>query len=182
MNALKVAISIPRQNVSDFINAIEQGKVNDEDFAILGRLVEKRGREAAQVAVTPVDTVEYCSLRPKPPEPSADVHVNMEEKDEGWMNPELTELKSSSAGTGFETPGQQCHPIWKTGRTTANGFFTAGVGSNQGETSLHQRNTLVREPGQLRHRQNPGTRQLAKKTSNLTPVEKERRQRFGTRL
>ena len=58
--------------------------------------------------------------------------MNMEEKDEGWMNPELTELKSSSAGTGFETPGQQCHPIWETGRTTANGFLTAGLGLNQG--------------------------------------------------
>ena len=123
---------MPRQKVSDLINAIGQGKVSDEEFAILGRLVEKRGREAAQVTVTPVETVEYCSPRQKTPEPSADVHVNMEEKDEGWMNPELTELKSSSACTGFETPGQQCHPIWETGRTTANGFLTAGVGLNQG--------------------------------------------------
>ena len=49
------------------------------------------------------------------------------------MNPELTELESSSAGTGLETPGQQCHPIWKTGRTTADGFLTAGVGSNLGK-------------------------------------------------
>ena len=48
------------------------------------------------------------------------------------MDPELKELESSSAGTGFETPGQQCHPIWETGRTTADGFLTAGVGSNQG--------------------------------------------------
>ena len=29
-------------------------------------------------------------------------------------------------------PGQQCHPTWETGRTTADGFLTAGVGSNQG--------------------------------------------------
>ena len=50
------------------------------------------------------------------------------------------------------------------------------------QTSLHQRNTLVRELGQLQHRQNAGTRQLAKNTSNLTPVEKERRHRFRTRL
>ena len=59
--------------------------------------------------------------------------MNMEEKDEGWMNPELPELESPSAGTGFETPGQQCHPIWETGRTTADGFLTAGVGSNLGK-------------------------------------------------
>ena len=49
------------------------------------------------------------------------------------MDPELMELESSSAGTGFETPGQQCHPIWETGRTTADGFLTAGVGSNLGK-------------------------------------------------
>ena len=47
------------------------------------------------------------------------------------MDPERDELESPSAGTGFETPGQQCHPIWETGRTTTNGFLTAGVGSNQ---------------------------------------------------
>ena len=51
------------------------------------------------------------------------------------MNPEQGELKSPSAGTGLETPGQQCPPnegTWETGRTTADGFLTAGVGSNQG--------------------------------------------------
>ena len=51
------------------------------------------------------------------------------------MDPERGELKSSSAGTGLETPGQQCPPndgTWETGRTTADGFLTAGVGSNQG--------------------------------------------------
>ena len=51
------------------------------------------------------------------------------------MGPKLKELESPSAGTGLETPGQQCPPnerIWETGRTTANGFLTAGVGSSQG--------------------------------------------------
>ena len=51
------------------------------------------------------------------------------------MDPKLKELESSSVGTGLETPGQQCPPndgTWDTGRTTANGFLTAGVGSNQG--------------------------------------------------
>ena len=59
----------------------------------------------------------------------------MEEKDEGRMNPELTELEPSSAGTGLETPGQQCPPIegiWETGRTIANGYLLVGMGSNQG--------------------------------------------------
>ena len=48
------------------------------------------------------------------------------------MDPERDEHESPSAGTGFETPGQQCSPIWETGRTTADGFLTAGVISNQG--------------------------------------------------
>ena len=37
----------------------------NEELARIKRLVEKRGREAAQVTVTPVDTVQHCS--PCPP-------------------------------------------------------------------------------------------------------------------
>ena len=50
------------------------------------------------------------------------------------MGPELKELESPSAGTGLKTPGQQCPPnegTWDQGRTTADGFLTAGVGLNQ---------------------------------------------------
>ena len=124
---------MPRQKVSNLIDEIEQGKVSDEEFAILKRLVEKRSREAAQaqVTVTPVDTVQHCSPCPLNPEMPADVCMRLERNEDG-MGSELKELESSSAGRGFETPGQQCHPIWKTGRTTADGFLTAGVGSNQG--------------------------------------------------
>ena len=43
VNTLKDAISMPRQKVSSLINEIELGKVSDEEFAILKRLVEKRG-------------------------------------------------------------------------------------------------------------------------------------------
>ena len=54
------------------------------------------------------------------------------------MDPEQDQLKPPSASTGFETPGQQCHPNWETGLTTAAGYLTAGVGSNQAEdTSSH---------------------------------------------
>ena len=42
------------------------------------------------------------------------------------------QLESPSAGTGFETPGQQCLPNWETGRTTAAGCLPVGVGSNFG--------------------------------------------------
>ena len=109
--------------------------MSDDEFALLKRLVEKRSREAAQaqVTVTPVDTVQYCSPSPQTPEPSPNVCFKVE-NNEGKMGPELKELESSSTGTGLETPGQQCPPnegTWETGRTTADGFLTAGVGSNQ---------------------------------------------------
>ena len=50
------------------------------------------------------------------------------------MDPELKEIEPPSAGTALETPGQQCPPnegTWEIGRTTADGFLTAAVGSNQ---------------------------------------------------
>ena len=127
---------MPRQKVSNLINAIEQGKVSDEEFATLKRLVDKQSREAAQaqVIVTPVDTVQHCSPCPLDSEMPPDVCMRLE-SNEGKMDPELKELESPSAGTGLETPGQQCPPnegTWETGRTTAEGFLTAGVGSNQG--------------------------------------------------
>ena len=128
-------ISLPRQKASNLINAIEQGKVSDEEFAILKRLVEKRDREAVQVTVTQVNTVQHSSPCPLDPEPSPDVCVNLENA-EGKMGPELEELESPSAGTGLKTPGQRCPPnegIWETGRTTASGILTAGAGPNQGE-------------------------------------------------
>ena len=81
VNALKDAISMPRQKVRNLINAIEQGKVSDEEFAILKCLVEKRDREVAQVTVTPVSTAQHCIPRSLNPEIPSDVYVNMEEKE-----------------------------------------------------------------------------------------------------
>ena len=132
VDALKYAISMPRQKVSKLINAIEQGKLSDEEYVILKRLVEKRDREAAQVtAVTRDDTVQHCSPISQTPEPPSVVYFNLENEE----RMELDELKSSSAGTGLETPEQQCPPyegIWEQRRTTANGVLTAAVDSNQG--------------------------------------------------
>ena len=95
---------MPRQKVSNLINAIEQGKVSNEEFAVLKRLVEKRGREATQATVTQVDTVQYCSLSPQTLEPSSDVCVNLK-NNEGRMDPERGELEPPSACTDPETPG-----------------------------------------------------------------------------
>ena len=89
----------------EFVDGLK-GKLPDDELAAIKRYVERRSREAAQVTVTPVITAQHCIPRPLNPEIPSDVHVNMEEKDEGWINPELTELKLSSAGTGLETPGQ----------------------------------------------------------------------------
>ena len=126
----------PWQKTIDFVDGLK-GKLQDEEHAVNKRYVEKRSREAAQPRVTatpPVDTVQQCGPCPLDPEPSSSVYINLENT-EGKMGPELEELQSPSAGTRLETPGQQCPPnegTWETGRTTAAGFLTAGVGSYQG--------------------------------------------------
>ena len=98
VNTLKNAISMPRQKVKNLINAIKQGKVNDEEFAMHKRLVEKRDRDAAYATVAPVDTVQYHSPRSLTPEMPLDVCVSLE-SNEGKMDPDPTELEPPSAGT-----------------------------------------------------------------------------------
>ena len=57
----------------------------------------------------------------------------MERNDEGRIDPERDQLEEPSAGTGFETPGQQCFPNWENIRTTADGcYLLAGTSSNLG--------------------------------------------------
>ena len=134
VNALKDAISMPLQ-LLQLINAIEQDKLSDEEYATLKRCMEKRVRETAQVTVVTRDhTVQHCSpCSPNPDRPSG-VHFNLE--NEGTMSQELEELTSSSAGTGLNTPGQQCPPkegIRETGITTASGILTAGAGPSREE-------------------------------------------------
>ena len=135
VNALRDVISMPRQKVSRLINAIEQGKLSAEEHATLKRLVEKRVREMAQVtAVTRDDTVQHCSpCSPNPDRPSG-VCFNLE--NERRMGLELGKLKSSSAVTGLNTPGQQCPPnegIRETGKNTASDILTAGAGPSRRE-------------------------------------------------
>ena len=106
VNALKDAISMPLQ-LLQLINAIEQDKLSDEEYATLKRCMEKRVRETAQVtAVTRDHAVQHCSpCSPNPDRPSG-VLCNLE-NNEGEMDPrmkELEELTSSSTGTGLNTP------------------------------------------------------------------------------
>ena len=122
---------MPRQKVSRLINAIEQGNLSAAEYATLKRLVEERVREAAQMTITLVDTVQHCSLISQTPVPPSGVYFNLE-NNEDEMGLELEKLESSSADTGLGTPGQQCPPnegVWETGRITANGFLTAGMDS-----------------------------------------------------
>ena len=135
MNTLKDAISMLRQKVRNLISAIEQGKASDDEFAMLKRLVEKRDRDAAHATVAPVDTAQYCSPCPLTPEIPSDVCVHMEKKEAGMMDPEQDQLESPSAGTGFETPGQQYPPngeTWETGRTITEDYLLVVMGSKQG--------------------------------------------------
>ena len=119
----------------NIIRKIEQGEVSDEDFAVIKRLVETRDRDAAQVTVTQVSTVQLCSPIPKTPEPPSNA---FDSENEGTMSQELEEL-TTSAGSGLETPGQQGPPNEGTleqRQTTASGFLTAGVNSSQGGRTL----------------------------------------------
>ena len=113
VNESKNAISMPAktrpcQKTIEFVDGLKE-KLPDEELAAIKRYVEKRSREAAQMTVTPVDTVQYCSPSPQTPEPSPDVCINLE-NNEGRMDPKRGELEPPSAGTGLETPGQQCPP------------------------------------------------------------------------
>ena len=189
LQKLKDAISMPAENTvtrpwqktKDFVDGLKR-KLPDEELAVIKRYVDKRSREAtqAQVTVTPDDTVQHCSPCPPNPDMPSDVCFKLK-SDKGKMDPERAELESTSAGTGLETPGQQCPPkegIWETGQTTADGTLTAGVGSNRGEVFIHPRKAWTREPvakvRELRQTSpscSRATNPEAKRTNSLTPVE-----------
>ena len=148
VNALNDAISIPaentvtrpRQKTMDVVDGRRSDSLDELlanfEFSTIKEYVEKRSRDdaaQAQVTVTPVDTVQHFSPCSPDPEPSSSVYVKLENT-EGKMGPELEELESPSAGTGLETPEQQCPPnegILETRRTTAFGILIAGVASSQ---------------------------------------------------
>ena len=157
LQKLKDAISLPNEEFTRLKRPVEKRGREDKElrkkmaevrsdsldellanfeFEKIKEYEEKRSSEAAeaQVTVTPVDTVQNCSPCPPDPDMLSDVCIKFK-SNKGTMDPERGQLKSPSAGTGLETPGQQCPPnegIWETERTTADGILTAGVGSNQG--------------------------------------------------
>ena len=134
VNELKEAISMPAEVT---VTRPRQKDSLDEllanfEFARIEEYVKRRSREAARAQVTAVtrdDTVQHCSPISQTSEPPSVVYFKLE-NNEGEMDPELEEFKSSSAGTGLETPGQQCPPYegrWEQGRS----ILTAGVDSSK---------------------------------------------------
>ena len=150
LKALRDAISMPKgdgfsQRTKSFIKEIGQGTVNstdaigqstanltDAEFVMLKRLVEKRDRDAAHATAAPADTAQYRSPNSPNHEIPSYVCVCIGGKEAGMVDPEQDQLDPPSAGTGLETPGQQCPPNGETGRTTADGCLLVGVGSNSG--------------------------------------------------
>ena len=93
------------------------------------------------MTVTPVNNVQHCSPCPPNPDMSSDVCFRLESS-EGKMGPELKELESPSAGTGLETPGQQCPPnevTWNQRRTTADGKHLFTYGEKRGHANQYQK-------------------------------------------
>ena len=117
LQKLKDAISMPRQKVSNPINEIEEGKVGDEEFARLKWLVEKPSRESAQaqVTVTPVDTVQYCSLSPRTPEP-CQVYVS------SWRTTRVIWTRSEASSNHHRLVRVLKHPDSSVPRTRGRGM------------------------------------------------------------
>ena len=190
LQELKDAISMsgrarPWQKAKELLDGLE-GDLPDEKLTTIKRYVERRSREAAQVTVTPVSTVQHCIPRSLTPEMPPNVCVSLEEKDdEGRMNPEPTELESTSAGTGLETPGQQCPPngeTWKTGRTIADGYLLVGMGSNQGRDISPPTERVGTRAGTATTPANSSNTifwKVSRKPSDKTPSEENKQFDFG---
>ena len=127
VNALKKEISLPEkerseQRVESLLNEIEG--CTDEELERFERIcTERRGRTAAHAIVAPIDTAQPSNPRSRCSEISCAVHDCMKGNTESRMDPKPGELEPSSAGTGFETPGQQCLSNWEMKRTTVDGCF-----------------------------------------------------------
>ena len=138
LNALKDAISMsgrtrPWKKAKEVFDELEQGKTSltDAKFAMFKRFVERRSHDAAHATVASIDTALLCTTRSPSPKISIGTRICME-SNEGKMDPEPDQLDSPSAGTGLETPGQQCPPNGETGPTTADGCLLVDMGLNSG--------------------------------------------------
>ena len=148
VNASKKEISMSekKQRVENFFNELEQGTASFTDEELSGLeciIIERRGRAAADAIVAPIDTAQPPNPRLPCSKISCDVHVYVEENTVlGKMEPELGQPESSSAGTGFETPVQQCLSSWEMERTTVDGCLLVHGTSNLRETYFAWKNSL----------------------------------------
>ena len=144
VNALKKEISMSekersKQRVERFLNELEGGtaSLTDDQFARLERMiVEKRGRAAAYVIIAPIDAAQPSNPRSRCSEISCDVYVFVWRKTPkaGWTLSH--ESSTSSTGTGFEAPGQQCLLNWEMERTTVDGCQLVDGNSDLGENTF----------------------------------------------
>ena len=96
---------------------------------MLKRIVERRGCDAAHVAVAPVDTAQPCSPRSCSSEILFDGRVYMKKTTrKRWTRSEIS--SNHHRLVRVLNPGQQSHSNWGIGRITAEGCLLVGVGSN----------------------------------------------------
>ena len=93
--------------------------------------------------IASIDTALPCRPRSRSSEMPFDVCICMEKNDKGRVDPEQDQLESPSAGTAFETPGQQCLPNGGTGRITAEGCLLVSVGSNLGGNTFSPTERII---------------------------------------
>ena len=182
----------PWQTTIDFVDGLK-GKLPDEELAVIKRCVEKRSREAAlaQVTVTPVDTVQYCSPCSPDPDPSPQMHVLI------WRTLRVRWVRSWRSLNHHQLVRVSKRPDSSVPQTRRYGSKdklppTASLPrawiQAEGEEFLLRRNARTRKRLQTPLRQllpqkTAGARNPeANRTSSSTPVGKERRPRLRTRL
>ena len=107
LNALRNAISMSvkdrsRLRVKRFMKDLRQGTMSltDEEFPrVKCMIVERRGRDEADVNFASIDTTQSCSPRSRSSETSLGARDYIEENTERGMDLEPGELEQSSAGT-----------------------------------------------------------------------------------
>ena len=145
------------------------------------------------MTVTPVDTVQHGSPCPLNPEMPPDVCMKLE-SNEGKMDPELKELESHRLVQVSKRPDSSVPRTRGRGikdESSLTAIRSLAWDRTKGDTFFHlRRNAWTLEPSDLRQTSPSCSRatsletrrKAAIRTSSLTPVEKEGRHRFGTRL
>ena len=95
-----------KQRVESFFNELKQGtaSLTDKEFTRLECIIiERRGRAVAHVVVASIDTAQPSNPRSRCSQISFDLHVCMEDHNEGGMYLKPGELEPSSTGMGHSS-------------------------------------------------------------------------------